>query len=119
MRFPFASSGLATSFLATATLLSSTVFAQSNTTTGLSVKLSIASKVLNGSTDGHVTVLFAPAGVDPMNDTDVTSSPNVSSGPSHFPIGKSCIASDLGPRLTVNSSTSSASTSSVLLPPRP
>jgi hypothetical protein len=77
MRFSSASSSFAAGFVVL-TSLPSIVFAQSNTTTGLSVKLSVASKVLNGSTDGHVTVLFAPAGVDPLNDTDVTSSPNVS-----------------------------------------
>lgn len=53
------------------------IYAQStNSSAEVAVKISIAD-ALNGSTDGHVTVLFAPAGVDPLDDTDVTSSPNL------------------------------------------
>ena len=48
----------------------------SNTTSGLSVELSIANGFLNGTTDGRVVVMFAPSGVDPQEDTDVTSSPD-------------------------------------------
>jgi hypothetical protein len=48
-----------------------------NSSTGLTVQLSVAEGVLNGTTDGHVTVLFAPEGEDPLEDTDVTSSPNL------------------------------------------
>jgi hypothetical protein len=42
----------------------------------LQVHISVAAGILNGSTDGHVQLMFAPAGTDPLDDTDVTSSPN-------------------------------------------
>src|ERR1700712_5052760 len=42
----------------------------------LSVHISVADGILNGSTDGHIQLMFAPAGTDPLDDTDVTSSPN-------------------------------------------
>src|ERR1700742_3978438 len=48
-----------------------------NATSGLAVHLSVANGFLNGTTDGRVVVMFAPAGVDPLEDTDVTSSPNL------------------------------------------
>jgi hypothetical protein len=43
---------------------------------GLTVEISVAKGLLNGSTDGRVSLLFAPAGVDPLDDTEVDSSPN-------------------------------------------
>ncbi|EXJ57954.1 hypothetical protein A1O7_05377 [Cladophialophora yegresii CBS 114405] len=49
----------------------------SDSSSGLAVQLSIANGFLNGTTDGHVTVMFTPSGTDPMEDTDVTSSPNL------------------------------------------
>lgn len=42
----------------------------------LEVQVSVADGFLNGSTDGRLVVMFAPQGVDPLEDTDVTSSPN-------------------------------------------
>lgn len=43
---------------------------------GLKVQLSTADGLLNGSTTGRVLVLFASAGVDPLDDIDVTSTPD-------------------------------------------
>lgn len=55
-----------------------TAFAQSSDATpGLQVQISIEDGLLNGTTDGRVVVLFAPSGEDPLEDTDVTSSPDL------------------------------------------
>ncbi|KEF58865.1 uncharacterized protein A1O9_03708 [Exophiala aquamarina CBS 119918] len=43
----------------------------------LRVQISIEDGLLNSTTDGRVVVLFAPSGVDPLEDTDVTSSPDL------------------------------------------
>jgi hypothetical protein len=43
----------------------------------LSIDLTVADGLLNGSTDGRIQVLFAPPGTDPLDDTDVTSSPDI------------------------------------------
>ncbi|KAK0946484.1 hypothetical protein LTR29_001952 [Friedmanniomyces endolithicus] len=43
---------------------------------GLGVQLTVADGLLGNSTDGHITLLFAPAGVDPLEDQDVTTSPD-------------------------------------------
>lgn len=43
---------------------------------GLEVKLSVAEGVLAAPTDGRIVLMFAPNGTDPLEDTDVTSSPN-------------------------------------------
>ncbi|KAK7901106.1 hypothetical protein LTR67_003393 [Exophiala xenobiotica] len=53
-------------------------------TPGLEVQVSIASGLLNGSVDGRIVVMFAPSGVDPLDDTDVTSSPNLFFGMNVF-----------------------------------
>ena len=42
----------------------------------LKIDISVAEGILNSSTNGRVLVLFAPAGTDPLADTDVTSSPD-------------------------------------------
>ncbi|UPX12641.1 uncharacterized protein EKO05_0003182 [Ascochyta rabiei] len=42
----------------------------------LNVKLSVASGLLDAPTDGRIVLMFAPNGTDPLNDTDVTSSPS-------------------------------------------
>lgn len=42
----------------------------------LEVHISVADGIISGSTDGHVQLMFAPAGTDPLDNTDVTSSPN-------------------------------------------
>ncbi|KAF1998224.1 hypothetical protein P154DRAFT_495542 [Amniculicola lignicola CBS 123094] len=44
--------------------------------TGLDVKISIAKGLLKSPTDGRVVLMFAPEGIDPLDDTDVDSSPN-------------------------------------------
>lgn len=51
---------------------------------GLSVKLSVADGILKGSIDGHIQLMFAPAGIAPLDDTDVTSSPNYFFGQNVF-----------------------------------
>lgn len=43
---------------------------------GLEVQIAVAEGLLNSSTTGRILVLFAPAGADPLDDTDVTSSPD-------------------------------------------
>jgi enterochelin esterase-like enzyme len=43
---------------------------------GLNVKLSVAKGVLTAPTNGRIVLMFAPNGTDPLEDTDVTSSPN-------------------------------------------
>ncbi len=59
--------------------------AQSNDPTPrLEVQISIANGLLNGSVDGRIVVMFAPSGVDPLDDTDVTSSPNLFFGMNVF-----------------------------------
>ncbi|KAI4624808.1 uncharacterized protein J4E87_005288 [Alternaria ethzedia] len=44
--------------------------------TNLNVKLSIENGLLDVPTDGRIVLMFAPEGEDPLDDTDVTSSPN-------------------------------------------
>lgn len=57
--------------------LSAAVYASTTTNHhGLTVEISVASGLLNGSTDGRVSLMFAPAGVDPLDDTEVDTSPN-------------------------------------------
>ena len=55
----------------------------------LEVQLSVADGVLNGSTDGRVVLMFAPRGIDPLEDTDVTSSPNLFFGMNVFDVATS------------------------------
>lgn len=42
----------------------------------LNVRISIADGLLQAPTDGRVVLMFAPNNTDPLEDTDVTSSPN-------------------------------------------
>jgi hypothetical protein len=58
----------------------------------LAVKLSIADGLLNSTTDGRIVLMFAPNGTDPLEDTDVTSSPNMIFGKNVY---------DFGPKNTV------------------
>src|ERR1700712_2795645 len=69
-----------------AALLYSTAFARpaKRSESGLSVQISIADGILNSSTNGHIQLMFAPAGTDPLDDTDVTSSPNYFFGQNVF-----------------------------------
>ncbi|KAJ4392322.1 hypothetical protein N0V93_005947 [Gnomoniopsis smithogilvyi] len=50
----------------------------------LEVQISVADGIIDGSTDGHVQLLFAPAGTDPLANTGVTSSPNYFFGQNVF-----------------------------------
>ncbi|KAF2493678.1 hypothetical protein BU16DRAFT_528907 [Lophium mytilinum] len=50
----------------------------------LEVHISVADGILKSATDGHVQLLFAPAGTNPLDDTDVTSSPNYFFGKNVF-----------------------------------
>lgn len=45
-------------------------------TNNLNVKLSVAQGLLSAPTDGRIVLMLAPNGTDPLEDTDVTSSPN-------------------------------------------
>lgn len=57
---------------------------------GLKVHLSVADGLLNGtSVDGRVMLMFAPAGVDPLEDWDVTSTPNALYGKNAISLGAS------------------------------
>lgn len=68
-----------------ALLIVGTTLAQ--TQHGLQLKISAEDGLFSGNTDGHVQVLFAPAGIDPLDDTDVTSSPNYFYGQNVFDFG--------------------------------
>ena len=73
-----------------AACFSSTALAQSaDAKPRLEVQLSFANGLLNGSTDGRIVVMFAPQGVDPLEDTDVTSSPNLFFGMNVFDVASS------------------------------
>src|ERR1700712_865429 len=53
----------------------------------LNVHISVADGILNGSTEGHIQLMFAPAGAVPLDDTDVTSSPNYFFGQNVYDFG--------------------------------
>ena len=71
-----------------AALLCTTAFARParlrRAVPNLTVEISVADGILNSTTDGHIQVLFAPAGTDPLDDTDVTSSPDYFFGQNVF-----------------------------------
>ncbi|KAI8625137.1 Alpha/Beta hydrolase protein [Xylariaceae sp. FL1651] len=50
----------------------------------LSVHISVGDNILKGSIDGRVVLMFAPNGTDPLEDTDVTSTPNKMFGKNVF-----------------------------------
>lgn len=57
--------------------LAAAAYASPNATqNGLTVEISVGNGLLNGSTDGRVSLMFAPAGTDPLADIEVDSSPN-------------------------------------------
>ena len=67
----------AKSLLATCLLTATLVSASSpGSDNGLQVDISVADGLLNSSVDGRISLMFAPAGVDPLDDTEVDSSPN-------------------------------------------
>ncbi|CAG9954389.1 unnamed protein product [Clonostachys rosea f. rosea IK726] len=63
-------------FGAVATLLASAAFPSLAVAQKLRVQVSVADGILNGTVDGRLVLIFAPEGVDPLDDTDVTSTPN-------------------------------------------
>ena len=57
--------------------LAAAAYASPNATqNGLTVEISVGNGLLNGSNDGRVSLMFAPAGTDPLADIEVDSSPN-------------------------------------------
>ena len=62
-------------------------YAQRDNDTSLSVKLSVANGLLDAPTDGRILLMFAPNGTDPLDDTDVTSSPNKIFGKNVYDFG--------------------------------
>lgn len=69
-----------------ATLLFVTTLAKPTKRHRLNVRVTVGDSILEGSTDGHIQLLFAPAGTQPLDDTDVTSSPNYFFGKNVFGI---------------------------------
>ncbi|TGJ81109.1 hypothetical protein E0Z10_g7662 [Xylaria hypoxylon] len=53
----------------------------------LRVQISVADNILKGHIDGRVVLMFAPNGTDPLDDTDVTSTPNKMFGKNVFEFG--------------------------------
>jgi hypothetical protein len=51
-------------------------YAKRSLPSGLDIKLSVASSLLMSPSDGRIVLMLAPNGTDPLEDTDVTSSPN-------------------------------------------
>ncbi|KAF2437593.1 hypothetical protein P171DRAFT_437658 [Karstenula rhodostoma CBS 690.94] len=51
---------------------------------GLNIDISVARGLLKSPTDGRIVLMFAPNGTDPLDDTDVTSSPNYIFGKNVF-----------------------------------
>lgn len=70
---------LRTTFLATLALRALAVptsHHQRDYSSDLEFKLSVADGLLSAPTDGRIVLMLAPNGTDPLEDTDVTSSPN-------------------------------------------
>lgn len=80
---------LAAAILVTVWFPSTASTQSTDTTPWLHVQISIGDGLLNGTTDGRVVVLFAPSGVDPLEDTDVTSSPDLFYGMNVFDLSSS------------------------------
>ncbi|KAI1346816.1 Alpha/Beta hydrolase protein [Xylaria sp. FL0043] len=53
----------------------------------LRVQISVANNILKSSVDGRVVLMFAPNGTDPLDDIDVTSTPNKMFGMNVFDFG--------------------------------
>ncbi|KAJ2970362.1 hypothetical protein NUW58_g9722 [Xylaria curta] len=56
-------------------------------TGNLRVQISVGDGILKGNIDGRVVLMFAPNGTDPLDDTDVTSTPNKMFGMNVFQFG--------------------------------
>lgn len=54
---------------------------------GLKVEISMAKGLINGSTDGRISLMFAPVGIDPLHDTEVDTSSNKFFGKNVFKYG--------------------------------
>ncbi|KAF1837868.1 hypothetical protein BDW02DRAFT_565596 [Decorospora gaudefroyi] len=68
-------------FLASLTVGASAIptarsYGERDYSTDFNIKLSVASGLLDAPTDGRIVLMFAPNGTEPLEDTDVTSSPN-------------------------------------------
>ncbi|KAI2624809.1 Alpha/Beta hydrolase protein [Xylaria nigripes] len=57
----------------------------------LHVQISVGDNILKGSIDGRVVLMFAPNGTDPLDDTDVTTTPNKMFGKNVFGFSESDI----------------------------
>lgn len=68
------------------TLWVATVLPCVQAASGLDVKIKVGHSLLKGRTDGRIELMFAPAGSLPLDDTDVTSSPNLFFGQNAFGI---------------------------------
>ncbi|KAI0204944.1 Alpha/Beta hydrolase protein [Astrocystis sublimbata] len=53
----------------------------------LRLQISVGGNILKGNVDGRVVLMFAPNGTDPLEDTDVTSTPNKMFGMNVFQFG--------------------------------
>jgi hypothetical protein len=62
-------------------------YAKHSLPSGLDIKLSVASGLLTSPTDGRIMLMLAPNGTDPLEDTDVTSSPNYIFGKNVYGFG--------------------------------
>ncbi|TKA24048.1 hypothetical protein B0A50_06939 [Salinomyces thailandicus] len=91
--------------LAVCTLAAVALAAPFHNDDGLRVELSVVDGLLNRSTDGRIILMFAPAGIDPLDDYDVTSSPDQIFGKNAFKLqspeavtlsGGSNFSTDLG-----------------------
>ncbi|KAF2019240.1 hypothetical protein BU24DRAFT_418827 [Aaosphaeria arxii CBS 175.79] len=74
----------------TAALLGVTALARpaQRSAPNLKFEISLDEGIINGtSVDGHIQLLLAPAGTDPLEDTDVTSSPNFFFGQNVYSFG--------------------------------
>ncbi|CZT16150.1 uncharacterized protein RCC_01991 [Ramularia collo-cygni] len=60
---------------------------------GVNIQLSVGKDLLENATSGRVLVLLAPAGTDPLADTDVTTSPDLFFGKNVFDIDSKNIVS--------------------------
>lgn len=76
---------MSNAFLSLACLLGTTFAAPLQSRDGLSVHISVADRLLSSTGDnGHISLMFAPAGTPPLDDWDVTSTPNALYGKNVF-----------------------------------
>ena len=75
---------LAGTFVSLACFQGAAVAAPLQPRDGLKVQISVASDLLGSSDTGHISLMFAPAGTPPLDDWDVTSTPNALYGQNVF-----------------------------------